>query len=58
MAVKYILIVFLEMQNGIHPVEAQLDMSAYDCMRTALKINTESTTGRMAVCMPLPKETK
>jgi hypothetical protein len=55
MAVKYILIVFLEMQNGIHPVEAQLDMSAWDCMRTALRINTESTTGRMAVCMPLTK---
>lgn len=58
MAVKYILIVFLEMHNGIHPVEAQLDMSAWRCMRTALKINTESKTGRMAVCMPLPKETK
>lgn len=56
MTVKYILVVFLNMQNGLNPIEAKLDVTKQQCLELALKINTESTTGRMATCMPLVRE--
>ena len=55
MTVKYILVVFLTLQGNLNPIEAKLDVTKQECLDLALKINTESTTGRMAACMPFAR---